>query len=269
VCSQLGQPICQCAPCWSTGWSVRDAPLERSRSLALAAWTTGCSRNGRGGEDGLKSHGQSGAVPIERTLSARVRQLGRPPMTCGGPNGQSDAIVLSHCARVQAAWTTNHSRDGRNDAPPRAASSRGSDRQPSGPRPAQRGLGRAGPSARAIERDPSPQGEGAAQTSNGEVVRSESPDLIRARHRARRHQGQGLRVVAMRPTLTAPARGAGGQPGRDEGAVTSDRTKELDRREEKSGWSLTRGIGLQKRSQPEGPRPASRGSVARALRPAR
>jgi len=39
------------------------------------------------------------------------------------------------------------------------------------------GLGRAGPSARAIERDPSPQGEGAAQTSNGEVVRSESPDL--------------------------------------------------------------------------------------------
>jgi hypothetical protein len=74
---------------------------------------------------------------------------------------------------------------------------------------------------------PEPQGEGAAQTSNGEVVSSESPDLIRARHRARRHQGQALRVVALRPTLTAPARGAGWKPGRDGGAVTSDRTKEL------------------------------------------
>src|SRR5581483_3881506 len=42
----------------------------------------------------------------------------------------------------------------------------GSDRQPSGPRPAasgQAGLGRAAKAGRAIERDPSPQGEGAAQ----------------------------------------------------------------------------------------------------------
>jgi hypothetical protein len=35
-------------------------------------------------------------------------------------------------------------------------------------------------------------------------------------------------VVALRPTLTAPARGAERKPGRDGGAVTSDRTKELD-----------------------------------------
>src|SRR6185295_8605053 len=72
-----------------------------------------------------------------------------------------------------------------------------------------------------------------------------------------------LRVVAMRPTLTAPARGAGGQPGRGEGAVTSDRTKELD--EGKKGrLELDAGDRITEWDRnPNGPRPAAGGARAR------
>ena len=179
-------------------WRVRDGPNEQTCLLVCSQLGQPICKLG-GGEDGLKSHGQSGAVPFERTLSARVRQLGRPPMIAVDER----ASWSVRCDRLEplrsraGSLDDHHSRDGRNDASPRAAGSRGSDRQPSGPRPAKRGSVARALSARAIERDPSPQGEGAAQNlERGGRTLSESPDLMRAWHRARRHQGQALRVVA-------------------------------------------------------------------------
>jgi hypothetical protein len=150
---------------------------------------------------------------------------------------------LSHCARVQAAWTTitvataAMMRHREPQAPAAAIVSR----QARDPRSGARSRGLFSPRDRAR---PEPEGRGGRPSLNGEVASSESPDLIRAWHRARRHQDQALRVVAMRPTLTTPARGAGWEPGRDRGAATQIEQSSCTKGR-KSGWSLTRGIGLQ------------------------
>jgi len=88
----------------------------------------------------------------------------------------------------------------------------GSDRRPSGPRPApsgQAGLGRAANARRAIERGPRPFGEEpprARLISNrpcsvdGNTLGASTPTNHVGSHLARRHQGQALRV-GLRPSL--------------------------------------------------------------------
>jgi hypothetical protein len=99
---------------------------------------------------------------------------------------------------VRAAWTTTATatvamvRHSEPQVPAAAIVSR----QARDPHSGARSRGLFSPRDRAR---PEPAGRGGRPNLNGEVVSSESPDLIRAWHRARRHQGQALRVAAMRP----------------------------------------------------------------------
>ena len=88
----------------------------------------------------------------------------------------------------------------------------GSDRRPSGPRPAasgQAGLGRAANARRAIEHGPCPFGEEPPRgrlifnrpcSIDGNTLGASTPTNHPGSHRARRHQGQALRV-GLRPSL--------------------------------------------------------------------